>query len=128
MNKLVDVPRELKDLLTKEVYSKARLYALDRNNFSNVKSLFSTFVTTVSLFLFSNNVSLNHFQHRKDHKCSYHHRNYVQILQIEILLAENRRSTRLIPIFYNFDRKKLDYLIFFPYLRPNFQLAKLNAA
>lgn len=49
MNKLVDVPLELKDLITPEVYNKARLYALDRNDFSNIKSLFSTIVNTVSI-------------------------------------------------------------------------------
>ncbi|XP_015520248.1 CAAX prenyl protease 1 homolog [Neodiprion lecontei] len=53
MNKLVDVPGELKDLITPEVYNKARLYAIDCNYFSNIKSLFSTFVTTGMILFFA---------------------------------------------------------------------------
>lgn len=47
--KTVDVPPELKNVMTKETFDKARLYTIDKTRFGFVKDTFSIFLTTVIL-------------------------------------------------------------------------------
>ncbi|XP_012250806.2 CAAX prenyl protease 1 homolog [Athalia rosae] len=53
MTELLHIPQDIKDLITPEVYSKARLYALDRSNFSRIRTVFSTIVTTGVILFFA---------------------------------------------------------------------------
>ncbi|XP_063993845.1 CAAX prenyl protease 1 homolog [Diachasmimorpha longicaudata] len=53
MDKLVTVPSSLDGLMSAEVYKKARLYALDRNAYSNIHDLYSTIINTVLILTFA---------------------------------------------------------------------------
>lgn len=48
---IVDIPKELKGIISAETYSKARLYGLDKSSFSIVKDLFSVIVTSAIILV-----------------------------------------------------------------------------
>lgn len=48
MQRLVNIPDNVKDIMTKDVYDKARLYALDKSNYNLVQNLYSQCFNTVS--------------------------------------------------------------------------------
>lgn len=50
MQKLTSLPASLGGLMTEDLYQKARIYALDKNAYSNIHDLFATVVNTVNLF------------------------------------------------------------------------------
>lgn len=54
MMHLVELPSSVKGLMTKDVYEKARIYSLDKLNFSNFKDIYSKLFTTVWNFNFCN--------------------------------------------------------------------------
>lgn len=49
MQRLVDLPKSLEGLISKDTYDKARAYELDRNTFSNVQDMYSKIYNTVSI-------------------------------------------------------------------------------
>ncbi|KAG8237529.1 hypothetical protein J437_LFUL016506 [Ladona fulva] len=48
----VEVPLELKDILSKETFEKARLYGLDKSSFSTLKGFLSMLISTIFILLF----------------------------------------------------------------------------
>lgn len=50
MQKLETVPSLLDGIMTQELYSKARLYSLDKSNLEIFKAVFATIYKTVSIF------------------------------------------------------------------------------
>lgn len=49
LKRLVDLPKQIEGLMTKDIYDKARAYALHRNTFGNVQDLYSKIYNTVSV-------------------------------------------------------------------------------
>lgn len=49
MQQLVDLPKSVEGLMTKDVYEKARAYALDRNSFGIVQDIYSKIFNTIIL-------------------------------------------------------------------------------
>lgn len=49
MQRLVDLPKSIEGLMTKDVYDKARAYALHRNSFSIVRDVYSKIYNSVSI-------------------------------------------------------------------------------
>lgn len=48
LQRLVDIPDNVKNIMTKDVYDKARLYALDKNSYSLVQNIYTQCFNTVS--------------------------------------------------------------------------------
>jgi len=49
MHRLIDLPKSVEGLMTKDVYDKARAYALDKNNFGIIQDIYSKIFNTVSI-------------------------------------------------------------------------------
>jgi len=49
MQQLVDLPKSVEGLMTKDVYGKARAYALDRNSFGIIQDIYSKIFNTVRI-------------------------------------------------------------------------------
>ncbi|EZA59510.1 CAAX prenyl protease 1-like protein [Ooceraea biroi] len=49
MQRLVDLPKSVEGLMTKDVYDKARAYALDKNSFGTVQEIYSKIINTLVL-------------------------------------------------------------------------------
>lgn len=49
MQTLTSLPTSLGGLMTEDLYQKARVYALDKNAYSNIHDLFATTVNTVKI-------------------------------------------------------------------------------
>lgn len=54
LKRLVDLPKQIEGLMTKDIYDKARAYALHRNTFGNVQDLYSKIYNTVILITYGN--------------------------------------------------------------------------
>ncbi|XP_076234063.1 CAAX prenyl protease 1 homolog [Calliopsis andreniformis] len=52
MMRLIDLPKCVEGLITKDVYDKAHSYSLDKLNFSNFKDIYSNLLTTSLLLVF----------------------------------------------------------------------------
>ncbi|KAK2584382.1 hypothetical protein KPH14_006767 [Odynerus spinipes] len=52
IHKLFEIPDNVKDIMTKDVYDKARLYALDKLNFSIIQDFYSQIFDTIHLVFF----------------------------------------------------------------------------
>lgn len=52
MQRLVDLPKSLEGLISKDTYDKARAYELDRNTFSNVQDMYSKIYNTLMLIFY----------------------------------------------------------------------------
>lgn len=50
MQRLVDLPNSVEGLMSKDVYDKARAYALDRNSFAIVQNVYSKIFNTVGVW------------------------------------------------------------------------------
>lgn len=48
LQRLVDLPKSVEGLMTKEIYDKARAYALHRNTFDTIQDAYSKIYNTVS--------------------------------------------------------------------------------
>ncbi|CAD6227842.1 GSCOCG00006300001-RA-CDS [Cotesia congregata] len=53
MQKLTSLPASLGGLMTEDLYQKARIYALDKNAYSNIHDLFATVVNTVVVLTYA---------------------------------------------------------------------------
>lgn len=51
MKNLTKLPSVLDNVLTEEVYEKSRVYALDKNTFSNIEEVYTTILNTVSFYI-----------------------------------------------------------------------------
>lgn len=49
MQRLIDLPKSVEGLMAKDVYEKARAYALDRNSFGIVQDIYSKIFNTVRI-------------------------------------------------------------------------------
>jgi len=49
MQRLIDLPKSVEGLMTKDIYDKARAYALDRNSFGIIQDIYSKIFNTVSI-------------------------------------------------------------------------------
>lgn len=49
LKRLVDLPKSIEGLMTKDTYDKARAYALHRNTFGTVQDVYSKIYNTVSV-------------------------------------------------------------------------------
>lgn len=49
LQRLVDLPKSIEGLMTKDVYDKARAYALHKNSFGIIQDLYSKIYNTVSI-------------------------------------------------------------------------------
>lgn len=49
VQRLVDLPKSVEGLMTKEIYDKARDYALHRNTFDTIQDIYSKIYNTVSI-------------------------------------------------------------------------------
>ena len=47
MTRLVDLPKSVEGLMTKDIYDKARIYLLDKLTFNDFESIFSELCTMV---------------------------------------------------------------------------------
>ncbi|XP_012540453.1 CAAX prenyl protease 1 homolog [Monomorium pharaonis] len=54
LKRLVDLPKQVEGLMTKDIYDKARSYALHRNTFGNVQDLYSKVYNTLILVTYGN--------------------------------------------------------------------------
>ncbi|KAF7412405.1 hypothetical protein HZH66_001301 [Vespula vulgaris] len=52
LQRLVDIPDNVKSIMTKDVYDKSRLYALDKNSYSLVQNIYTQCFNTILLLFF----------------------------------------------------------------------------